>query len=45
MIFVLDSSWLAQVSSPIIACVSMDSLCREKFSASIEASGLGSVLH
>jgi hypothetical protein len=34
MIFMLDSSWLAQVSSAIIACVSMDSLCREKLSAS-----------
>ena len=34
MFFALDSSWLAQVSSAIIACVSLGSLCREKLSAS-----------
>jgi hypothetical protein len=34
MFFALDSSWLAQVSWAIIACVSMGWMCREKLSAS-----------
>jgi hypothetical protein len=45
MFFALDSSWLAQVSSAIIACVSLGSLCREKLSASnrLKSRPLGSV--
>jgi hypothetical protein len=45
MFFALDSSWLAQVSSAIIACVSLGSLCREKLSASnrLKSRLLGSV--